>query len=168
MNLSEFETIYNDTYDNTLKFIVIKCNDIDSIKDIIQDTYVELYKKLKKRNINTDNNNAYIIGIAKNIIKRYYKKEKTNELSIDDEDNNIEIDASIDIEQNFITQMNAEKVWNFIRKKDLITAKIFYLYFVLGYKIEEIATELNINESTTKSRIYRTLKETKERLGEEV
>lgn len=168
MNFSDFEAIYNDTYDNTLKFIVVKCNDIDNINDIIQDTYIELYKKLKKRMIDTNDEKAYIIGIARNVIKRYYKKEKKNEISIDNDDINIEIDAEIDIEQDFITQSNVEKVWNYMREKDVVTTKIFYLYFVLGYKIEEISRDLQINESTVKSRIYRTLKEIKEKLGREV
>ena len=37
-----FEEMYKETYNNTLKFIVINCYDINSINDIIQDTYVEL------------------------------------------------------------------------------------------------------------------------------
>ena len=36
MNLLDFENIYQRTYDNTLKSIVIKCNNIDDINDIIQ------------------------------------------------------------------------------------------------------------------------------------
>ena len=49
----EFEKIYKDTYDYLLKFIVIKCYNINDVNDIIQDTYIELYKIIKKNNKKT-------------------------------------------------------------------------------------------------------------------
>lgn len=39
----DFEKIYRQTYSKLLKYIVIKCNNID---DILQETYIELLKKL--------------------------------------------------------------------------------------------------------------------------
>ena len=160
MKLSDFEKIYNETYSNTLKFVIVKCNDIDNIKDIIQDTYIELYKKLKKKDVSTDNEKAYVIGISKNIIKRHYKekRKKYNEISIDE---NIEITENEDIELNFVNEENVKEIWNFIKTKDLLTSKIFYLYFVLGYTIKEVSKELEVNENTVKTRIYRTIKEIK-------
>ena len=37
-----FKEIYRETYSETLKFIVIKCNNMEDINDILQDTYLEL------------------------------------------------------------------------------------------------------------------------------
>ena len=59
-------------------------------------------------------------------------------------------------------------IWDYIKNKELITIKIFYLYFGLGLKISEIAQELGVGESYIKNKIYRTLKELKKYLGEEV
>ena len=89
MELQNFESIYQNTYDNTLKFIVVKCNNIDDINDIIQDTYVELYNKLKRKSIKVENEKNYIVGIAKNIIKRHYKKiqKDNNQISIEEYEN---------------------------------------------------------------------------------
>ncbi len=169
MNLLDFENIYQRTYDNTLKFIVIKCNNIDDINDIIQDTYIELYHKLQRKNIDVENEKNYIVGIAKNIIKRHYRKVKneSNEISINEYEN-MEVSDDIDIEDNFITQENAKDVWNYIENKDIITTKVFYLYYILGYKIEEIAEEMNLNLSNVKSRIYRNIKEMKKIFGKEM
>ena len=169
MNLLDFENIYQRTYDNTLKFIVIKCNNIDDINDIIQDTYIELYHKLQRKNIDVENEKNYIVGIAKNIIKRHYRKVKneSNEISINEYEN-MEVSDDIDIEDNFITQENAKEVWNYIENKDIITTKVFYLYYILGYKIEEIAEEMNLNLSNVKSRIYRNIKEMKKIFGKEM
>ncbi len=169
MNLLDFENIYQRTYDNTLKFIVIKCNNIDDINDIIQDTYIELYHKLQRKNIDVENEKNYIVGIAKNIIKRHYRKVKNenNEISINEYEN-MEVSDDINIEDNFITQENAKDVWNYIENKDIITTKVFYLYYILGYKIEEIAEEMNLNLSNVKSRIYRNIKEMKKIFGKEM
>ena len=160
MNLLDFENIYQRTYDNTLKFIVIKCNNIDDINDIIQDTYIELYHKLQRKNIDAENEKNYIVGIAKNIIKRHYRKVKNenNEISINEYEN-MEVSDDINIEDNFITQENAKDVWNYIENKDIITTKVFYLYYILGYKIEEIAEEKLVEAygkaSTLKSTILK-------------
>ena len=169
MNLLDFENIYQRTYDNTLKFIVIKCNNIDDINDIIQDTYIELYHKLQRKNIDVENEKNYIVGIAKNIIKRHYRKVKneSKEISINEYEN-MEVSDDIDIEDNFITQENAKEVWNYIENKDIITTKVFYLYYILDYKIEEIAEEMNLNLSNVKSRIYRNIKEMKKIFGKEM
>ena len=172
VQIEKFEKIYNDTYNKTLKYIVIKCSNIEDINDIMQDTYLELLNKMKRNKLEkVENIDNYIIGIATNIIKRHYtKKKKENIISYDDEDNITEllIQDDFNLEESIITKYNIDKVWDYIKNKELITIKIFYLYFGLGLKISEIAQELEIGESNIKNKIYRTLKELKKYLGEEV
>lgn len=165
----EFEKIYKNTYNYLLRFIVIKCYNINDINDIIQDTYIELYKIMKKNNKTIDNYNAFICGIATNIIKRHYYKKNRILLFQSNEDNDVfyEFPDDFDLEQNIINKENVEKVWNHIKSKDINTGKIFYLYFGLDEKISDISNELNIKESTVKSKIYRTLKEVKNKLEKE-
>lgn len=171
INEEDFEKIYRETYNKTLKFAIIKCNNLNDVNDIIQDTYIELYNKLKKNSkIELNNIDGFIYGIANNVIKRHYfkkKKEKVVNLFNDQNEEMIEIKDDFDLEQNIITKENVKEVWDFLKKKDLITAKIFNLYFALDMKISEIAKELQIHESNVKNRIYRTLKEIKKELGKE-
>lgn len=157
----EFEKIYKDTYNNLLKFIVINCYNFDDVNDIIQDTYIELYK-IRKRGKKIENLSSFLNGIAMNVIKRhYYKKNKVKFLQNNDEEFLNTIPDNFDIEETFINKDNVEKVWNYIKTKDITTIKIFYLYFRLDEKITDIARELEINESNVKNKIYRTLKEIK-------
>ena len=73
INKSEFHEIYNKTYNSILKFIAVKCQNVEDINDILQDTYTELYKILNKRTIiEVESEVAFIIGIAKKILKRYF------------------------------------------------------------------------------------------------
>ena len=159
----EFEKIYKETYEYVLKFIVIKCYNINDLNDMIQDTYIELYKIMKRKK-KIEHIESFICGIATNIIKRYYhKKNKIIVL----QNNNEEVDMlntipdNFNLEEDFINKDNAEKVWNYIKTKDINTMKIFYLYYRLDEKIIDIAKELNLNESNVKNKIYRTLREIK-------
>lgn len=169
----DFEKIYKDTYNTTLKFTVIKCNNIDDINDIIQDTYIELLRIIKKKKVLEidSKEDRYILGIANNIIKRYYyKKKKDNMISYysqNDNDTDIELKDDFDLEQDIITKENMDKIWKYVKNKDLETTKIFYLYFGLGLKISEISKELGLTKSNVKNKIYRTLRELKKYLGKE-
>ena len=168
----DFEEIYEKTYNGVLKFAIVKCNNIEDINDIIQDTYLELLKIIKKKKVlEIENVYSYIFGIENNIIKRhFYKKKKDNVVLFYDNENNLNknIEDNFDLESNIINKNNVEKVWDYLKERDLITTKIFYLYFALGLKISEISKELEVGESNIKNRIYRTLKEIKKYLGKDV
>ena len=162
MTDQEFEKIYKETYEYLLKFIVIKCYNINDVNDIIQDTYLELYKILKKNKKQISNMNSFICGISINIIKRYYsKKNKILVLPNNDEEKEITniIPDDFNIEEDMINKDNVQRIWNYIESKDIHTIKIFYLYFRFYEKISDIAQELNLTESNVKNKIYRTLKE---------
>lgn len=156
----EFEKTYEDTYEQLLKFVIIKCYNISDIDDIIQDTYIELYKVMKRKK-KIDNIHTFILGIASNVIKRhYYKRNKLNVIS--EEVGTLDsISDSFDLEESVINSDNAEKIWNYVKTKDITTIKIFYLYYRLDEKISDIAKELDVSESFVKNKLYRTLNEIK-------
>lgn len=62
-----------------------------------------------------------------------------------------------------ITKDNVMQVWNYLKNKSELTAKIFYLYYVIDVPIKEIAEELKLTESNVKNHLYRTQKDLKER-----
>ena len=159
INKSEFHEIYNKTYNSILKFIAVKCQNVEDINDILQDTYTELYKILNKRTIiEVESEVAFIIGIAKKILKRYFSFKYKYQLlsySLNTDELEIDVQDKFDLEQDIITKNNAEEIWYYLNNKNLMTSKIFYLYFCLDMKISEIAKELNLKESTDKNKIYR-------------
>ena len=160
-----FESIYNNTYKSILKYTICHCRNLDDVNDIIQDTYTELYQSIiNKKYINLENVESYIIGIAKNKINGHYASLKINH-QIETENSNFDQlnDNEIDIEQDLITKDNALQVWNYLKKNNELTAKIFYLYYVIDIPIKEIAEELKLTESNVKNHLYRTQKELKEK-----
>ena len=56
--------------------------------------------------------------------------------------------------------MDLETIYNYLKTKDILVQKAFYLYYY-GLSLEAIATTLNISLSKVKNDIYRTLKELK-------
>jgi len=170
ISLENFEEIYNNTYNRTLRYILCKCSNIEDINDLLQETYVELYKILKrKKYIVLENYPNFIIGIAKKKIQRYYGliyQIKTYSIwnKLQEKEVELEIPSDIDLETDIITKLNAEIVWNYIKKKDIKVVKVFYLYYYSELKISQIANELNMSESNVKNILYRTIKDIKENI----
>ena len=165
----DFKDIYDKTYDNILKVIILKSN-VDDANDIIQEVYIELLNKLKKeKSIEIENVDGYVFGITKNVLKRFYKNINLdkNIFVYNMEENEIDFKDDYSLEEDFINESNISLVWDEIKKMEEVTQKIFYLHYVLDLKISDIAKEMNINESTIKTKIYRSLKLLKEKVMKE-
>lgn len=162
-NFQKFNEIYDKTYNKVLKFIICKCSNIDDVNDIIQETYVEVFKKIDNFN-NVLNQESYILGIASNKIKKHYNfLYKLKELYIskkeDDETEFLEKIPSItDIETIILKKSDYETIWNYLKTKNQNVQKIFYLYYNLDLTIKEIQNYLNLSESYIKNSLYRNLK----------
>ncbi len=169
-NLYKFNDIYDKTYLDLLKYVIIKCHNVNDTNDIVQETYLELWNIINKKEINNSNIKSYLLGIANNKIKKHYtlmQKLKTISL-FEKNDKNMELidllEDKIDIENLSIQKDNWTTIWHYIKsKKNQDIPKIFYLYYKLELSIKEIAEELKKSESYIKNLIYRTLKELREK-----
>ena len=163
--LKTFDEIYDKTYADILKYIICNCSNIEDVKDIVQNIYLELLKVLNNK-ITYNNVNAYIMGIAKNKVKEYYRfNYKAKMISLFSKKDDLElldiIPDNIDLQKNLIQKEDLKFVWSYLKNKKVVISKIFYLYYYNNMSIREIAKELNINESNVKHYLYRTLKELK-------
>ena len=70
--LKDFDQVYDETYLDVLRFIVCNSININDVNDILQEVYMELFKILKKKNLDNINIKSYVISIAANKIKKYY------------------------------------------------------------------------------------------------
>ncbi len=170
-NLYKFNEIYDKTHLDLLKYIIIKCHNINDTKDIIQEVYLELWNILNKKELSDFNIKSYLIGIANNKIKKHYtlwQKLKTVSLS-QTNDKDIELIDTLEDNMNIniiIKEDNWNMIWKYIKgKKNKDISKVFYLYYKLELSIKEIAKELNSSESYIKHLIYRTLRELQDNFG---
>lgn len=159
--LKKFDSLYKKTYNDISKYVVCNCNNIEDVKDILQNIYIEVFKCLEK---NIPVTKGYILGISKNKVKDYYRfayKQKLISFFSSKENINLEenIPDSFNLEDYTIKKYDTDSVWKYLKSKKVIISKVFYLYFNLDLTIREISKALNITESNTKHYLYRTLKE---------
>lgn len=173
-NLDKFNKVYDETYSDILNFIVIKCHNINDANDILQETYLEFWKKQSLTEFDYSKIKNYLIGIAANKIKKHYTLvSKLKELSIfskttEDLEMVDSIKDEIDIEKYVIDSEYFNNLWKYIKEeKNQNIPKIFYLYYESNIPIAEIAKTLNVSESYVKNSIYRTLKKLNLKLKEE-
>lgn len=153
----KFDKLYNETHRDILKYIVLNCYNLVDAKDILQSTYLEVYKK-----IDVVNDKKYIVGIAKNKIKRFYrfKYKIKNMFLYNEEISTIDnVSSDYNLEESIFMKYDVDLVWKLISKKPAVVSKVIYLYYYEGYTIKEISSILNISESNVKHYIYRTINE---------
>lgn len=172
LNLYKFDEIYDKTHLDLLKYVIIKCHNINDTHDIVQETYLELWNILKKKELTDTNIKSYLIGIVNNKIKKHYTLlQKLKTISLQERnDKDIElievIEDDVDIDSLIIKKDSWNTIWKYIKnKKNPDIPKVFYLHYKLDLNIKEISKELKRNESYIKHLIYRTLKELQENFG---
>ena len=174
LNLKDFNRIYDETYNDVLRFIIIKCSNMEDVNDIVQETYLEFWKILQKKNLNEKNIKSYLLGIALNKVRKHYSLiYKLNTISLfQKEENEKELIESFSLDytiEDLVVQKDEwNQIWQYIKtNKNQNIPKIFYLYYKLELSIKEISKELNKGESYIKNSIYRTLKELNNIFGKE-
>jgi len=166
---SRFDEIYDSTKKAVLAYITAKCGRIDDISDIFQDSYMELYQILLRRGADyVTNDKAFVMSIAKRKIAGYYSLLERLRLFVSmtavDEDgeevdlSELEPDAFL-TEDFAISRILLDSARQYINQKPEIVQKVFYLYYGVGLKINEIAEAIGISESNVKHKLYRTLEE---------
>lgn len=163
-SLKKFDKLYDETYKDISRYVVCNCSNIDDVKDILQNVYMEVYKK-----INVIEDKKYIMGIAKNKIYKYYRfnyKQKIIDFFRSDDEIMMNIPSNYNLEKSYFLKFDTDMVWNYLKKKPVIISKIVYLYYYEGMNLKEISECLNIPLSNVKNYLYRTLKELKLKVGD--
>ena len=170
---STFIKLYEDTYDDILKYIVSHCSNLEDANEILQDTYLDFYHALKKGYAILDARN-YLFGIAKNKVKKHYTllyRFKTISLfsSIKDSSNKVQdlISADSNLEEQIMMHLEIEEIWHHLKKKKQIIQKVFMLFYYFEMTHREIAEALSISESSVKNYLYRTLKELRKEMNQD-
>lgn len=153
--------IYNFTYNDVLRYITSKCRNPNDIGDLIQNVYLNFYRALKNKN-EIKEPKKYLIRIARNELYRYYGVIKIAQnyvpvFSTYDEENFNKFQKDLKSESNYDEKILYKAIWDYLKQEDILTFKIFLLYFRNDLKIKDIGKCLNISESTVKNRLYRTM-----------
>ena len=118
-------------------YIVAKCklDNIEDIKDVIQETIYECYRNI--HSLRNDENNRYHVS---------YDENEINDIG------NNDLFSKIDRKVDF---------FNLVNLLDSDEKQIFILFYVYDYTTAKIAEILNLNENTIKSKLKRSREKVK-------
>ncbi|MEG2621134.1 MAG: sigma-70 family RNA polymerase sigma factor [Bacilli bacterium] len=166
----EFDEIYNRSYQFTLRYVLAKIDNVSHTEDIMQNIYLKLYQVIMSKGIiYIENEHRFLIKLARNELFKYYSlKEKMKSVLIDDYnkfDALIPLNQHHDSELEINNKIDVKTIWEIISTESQDVQKIMSLYYLSNDTIEDIATLLNQNPNTVKSKLYRTVARIRQSYG---
>lgn len=165
--MAYFNKVYDDTIKSVTRFIVSKCSNFEDAEDMVQSVYTRFYQRISQKGYeDIESPEAFLINIAKFECKTYFsvkkKNEKISSFADYSEEEMVNIEAEMSkpqksLEDIMCNKLMAKKIFDDIVNTDEVTGQIFYLHFVCDMKLEEVASTLDINISTVKNKLYRTI-----------
>ena len=153
-----FNRIYDDTYREILRFVIIKTSSIDQVDDILQNVYCNFYSRILKRGFDDIRfPEAFIINLTKKELARHYKKTAVKkELETDMNDYDEKLESDDNPFDSLIENKEALKaVRSILAKLPLLSFKSFILFYYYDMSISSISEYLNISEQNVKTRLWR-------------
>ena len=153
-------------YADVYKYICICVGDRDTACDIVQDTFMTVYKNTG-RLLRHENPGGYIFKTAKNIIgsyKRELYKRLINETRIDDAQAYLP-DTETDIETELDRAVNEyEYVDEVLESLDEDKRRLYELYYIHKLPMKDIAAKLGIDYAALRMKYVRLRREIRERV----
>jgi RNA polymerase sigma-70 factor (ECF subfamily) len=155
-----FFKLYESEADALFRFISFRMADREKAKDIMQETYLKLWKVMCDKEL--DNTRAYLYRIARNLLIDEYRKTKAVSLDdlIEDGFDAQEIPAistheGIDIARALLVLKEMPEKYS----------EVLWLRLVEDWSVRDIAESLLQSENAVSVRIHRGLKFLRERLA---
>lgn len=153
-----FNKVYDDTYHEILKFVIIKTSRADQVDDIVQNVYVNFYMRiLTKGFADIRFPEAFIIKLTIKELARHYKKsaeKKEAETDISGSEETIKAD-DISFETLIDNKQALAAVHSIAAQLPLLSFKAFVLFYYYDMSIAKIAEQLGISEQNVKTRLWR-------------
>lgn len=135
-----FDNIFKEYYEKILNFCYVKIGDKQLAEDCTQEVFLAFSKKMHSLRLDT-NISAWLYGAAKNEIKRCLRKNKRNNVPIDDL-------AAIPQEIN----ENSGMLEEILTTEEYLVLEEYYLN---GEDISKLADDKNLSVKAMYQRIHR-------------
>lgn len=153
-----FNKIYDDTYPEILKFVIIKTSRADQVDDILQNVYFNFYTRVLKKGFDDIRfPEAFIIKLTEKELARHYRKAAAKREAETDLGGSEEIIEAEDIpfEALIDNKQALEAVQSIAAQLPLLSFKAFVLFYHYDMPIAKIAEQLGISEQNVKTRLWR-------------
>ncbi len=163
-----FAILYNQYIDLLYHYGTKLCTDTDTVKDALQELFLDLFLQREKIKISPENLKYYLmLALKRNLIKKLKAGRKSsNKLN---ESIGFEPEYSIEfsiIEQETEAEIN-HKVLNALKQLPSKQKEAIYLRFNESLEYPEIATILEISVESVRKQVHRALKTIRELIKNE-
>lgn len=124
-------------------------SDLEDAKDVLQEGFVKVFRDLHQYDENKGNIYSWIKKVFVNTCLEKLRKKKIDFKKIEDYDHEVLFDSGI------ISDLNLKDLTKMIQKLPPGYKTVFNLYVIEGYSHQEIADQLDISESTSKTQLMK-------------
>ncbi len=146
-----FEQIYSEYYPQIVLHLKRRFGNLISAEDIAQEFFLKLLSVDNSQKV--DFPTAWLYKLCDNMAIDEIRSKHT-EIPIDD----------LQVSSNINALPTDEEVKKYFMFLDETSQKILYMYYWEGYSLKEIAAELNISYSNTRTKACRAYKKFKEKM----
>jgi len=165
-----FIKAYDLYVDQIYRYIFFRVSSQDDASDLSSEVFLKTWNYILKNNLKNEKTlRALIYKIAKtSIIDFYRKKSNASSITIDDENNKIDIpDSQQDIKKKMEIKSDFNIVENKLRELKDEYREIIILRFINELSISEIADIINKTKGNARVLIYRSLKALRELMDDD-
>jgi RNA polymerase sigma-70 factor, ECF subfamily len=165
---SAFEELYDKNVDDIYRFIYFKIGKKEEASDLSSAVFLKTWEYLQKNKVGQKETlRALVYKIARNVIIDYYRSSKGENLSLDDENNRIDvIDDSYNIETDISDKIEVDDLMAKIMELKNEYREILLMRFVNELTLDEIAEitgKKKMNIRVLSHRAIKALREVMER-----
>ncbi|MBK1809623.1 RNA polymerase sigma factor [Clostridium sp. YIM B02505] len=149
--------LVNKYYKIIYSFVYKLTQDYHISYDLTQEVFIKAIRSIKKYK-HQDKLKAWLLAIASNSVKDYFRKESREKLQVYDINLDIEDQCSNNSLEKLEREENKEYLKRAIDALSLDMKEVIMLRYFYNMKISEISKITSTNESTVKTRLRRALK----------
>lgn len=163
-----FGQLYNKYWNSMVSFIKRMVVDEQIAEDIVQDTFIRIYKNLDKFNPKKSTFSTWSHTIATNLAKNEIKRQNNQNYILRKwVEEHYELSRSKTPEEELDKKLKYSYIFSVLDKLTENQRKAFIHKDIYGLSIEETAKKLGISISATKNRLHRARKAFKSLLQED-
>lgn len=157
-NVNHFESIYRKYFKQISQFVIFKVPQMSDAEDVVSSVFTNLYIQLRKKSLEIDNIEAYLIQISKNELSKFYKQKSKSILVDDDWEDKLEtVVDDFDLEESVFNKFDLESIEKALLQLSVLDQRIITAKIKLDMSFKEIAQALSVKENSVKTRYYRAL-----------
>lgn len=167
-NKLAFEELYDKNIDDIYRFIYFKVGRKDEASDLSSLVFLKTWEHIQKSGVKDNKTlRALVYKIARNVVIDHYRSRRPDSLSIDDEDNKIDVvNEDYDLEGEISDKADYDKLMIKMMELKNEYREVLIMRFVNELTLEEIADVTGKKKINVRVLLHRATKALKDIMGE--